>query len=187
MSTNDFQSLVNQIKGGSTEAVSLLVEEYGDAVCMVIRRRLHRLMRSQYDTADFAQIVWASFFSGLDKLSTFQTARDFERYLVRIAENKVTDACRKRMILQKNNVNRERSLDRESTRVDIPSDDPSASHVVDVREQWQRLMQSLPPRYRQIISLRAGGATIQEIADTVNIHERTVRRILKELARVETE
>lgn len=187
MRSDEFEILVERIKGGSNDALSDLIEQYGESLSLVIRRRLHRLMRSQFDTDDFAQIVWASFFAGLERLSTFASAEAFERYLMQIAEHKVVDACRRRMILQKNNVNRECRLDASTRKMEIASGDPTASHVLSVREQWEQLLERLPEHYRQMISLRAAGDTCQEIADKLGVHERTVRRVLKGLAKEATQ
>jgi RNA polymerase sigma factor (sigma-70 family) len=181
---SEFKSLMTKIRQGSSEAIGTLIEQHADTIYRIVRKRLHRLMRSQFDTEDFVQIVWASFFSAMDDLSTFKNPQELEAFLSRIAENKVIDACRRRMILQKNNVNRERSLNGNtpSSIIELQSDDPSVSHVAAVREQWDRLLQSLPGQYRKIVVLRAGGATFQEIADEIGINERTVRRFLKNLS-----
>lgn len=181
---NDFHSLVAQIQGGSTEAMATLVERHAEVIHRVVRRRLHAQMRSQFDTCDFAQIVWASFFASLDKLADFVNPRQLEAYLARMAEHKVIDACRRRMILQKNNVNRERSLDggTPSTRFELPSNDPTPSQAFAVRDQWERMVKRLPERYREALALRAAKFTFKEIADKLEMHERTVRRIFTNLA-----
>lgn len=179
----DFRSLVEQVQNGSAEAMAELVEGNADAIHRIVRRRLHQQMRSQFDTADFAQIVWASFFSNLQRLADFDGPEQLQAYLARMAEHKVIDACRRRMVLQKNNVNRERTLngDTASTRIDLASNDPTPSHKVAIREEWDRLMNRLPEHHRRIIALRASGCTFQEIADELTVHERTVRRVLKNL------
>lgn len=185
MASQEFQDLVRAIKGGSSEAITKLIVRHTDSILRIIRRRFHQLLRSQFDTEDFAQVVWASFIANIDQISRFDNPRELERFLARVAENKVADACRRRMILQKNNVNRERRLDigQTSSGRDVASADPTPSHTVALREQCEQLMNGLPPRYRQFLALRAAGHTFEEIAEEMDVHERTVRRIFKNLAK----
>ena len=185
MTESSFQNLLQQAANGSNEAITILVENHSDAICRVIRRRLHQQMRSQFDTMDFAQIMWASVLGNLERLAGFRTPREFEAFLLRIAENKVVDACRRRMILQKNNVNRELRLDHGTGRpmVDIPAGEPTPSHTVRAREEWEMLLKSLPKRYREMIVLRSEGHSFVAIADKLGVNERTVRRVFTNLGK----
>jgi RNA polymerase sigma factor (sigma-70 family) len=49
------------------------------------------------------------------------------------------------------------------------------------RERWHQIMDDQPEHYRRIIQLRLEGYTYQDIADTLQLAESTVRRFLKRL------
>lgn len=175
----EFSALIEQIRCGSAEAVGLLMEHYEDAIHRVIRRRLNPRLRSQYDTVDFAQIVWASFFTDLDKMSKCKSASELEGLLTTMARNKVIDACRRRLMRERNKADRECRIDRDDslTPFAIQSSDATPSHIVSIREQWEQLLENLPERHRRMIVLRASGWTIKEIAAQVEMNERTIRRV----------
>ncbi len=107
----EFAALVSRIKKGSDEALLELVEKYGKHVFRAVHRKLKRAIQSKFDSADFVQAVWASFFENRDRLFEFPTQRDLVMFLVRIATNKVTDEIRRRLVVQGKNLNREVSLE----------------------------------------------------------------------------
>jgi len=50
-------------------------------------------------------------------------------------------------------------------------------------EQWERLSDSEESRHVQLLKLRRAGATQAEIAHTMGVSERHIRRILSRLSR----
>jgi RNA polymerase sigma-70 factor (ECF subfamily) len=95
-----------------------------------------------------------------------------------MARNKVGMEIRRRLMTQKYNVEHEELLDQRQA---VASRQPAPIDVAIAREQWDRLLQDQPQRYRQIIQLRLQGHTYQSIADVVHLDECTVRRFLKRL------
>lgn len=179
----EFQELIAQIKAGSEDAVGVLMEHYADAINKVIRRRLNVRMRSQYDTADFSQIVWASFFADLDRLSGCKSSSDLQSLLTTMARNKVVDEYRARLERQQRDLKREQRIERgdSATNIPIESGEATPSYIVSMREQWDRLLQALPERHRKMIVLRASGFTFKEIAEKVDMNERTIRRVFNSI------
>ena len=59
---DEFRSLIRRVRGGSEEAAWELVREYGEAIRRAVRRALHVSLRPKFDSLDFVQIVWKSFF-----------------------------------------------------------------------------------------------------------------------------
>jgi RNA polymerase sigma-70 factor (ECF subfamily) len=181
-SQSGFQSLMEQIAAGSESAVEKLVCLYGSQLSRAVRRRMHPRLRTKFDTSDFAQAVWASFFYDREGLGRFEHSRDFVAFLTRMAQNKVVDECRRRLQTQKRNVTRECSISADaSEEIVVPSREPPPSQIAIRNEQWQRMMEGLPTQYRQILELRVAGETQEEIARRLGISERTVRRVLSKL------
>ena len=180
--TSSFRSLMQEIAAGSQTAVGKLLDLYGHHLCRAVRRRLSRVLRPKYDTSDFVQAVWASFFCDRGQLARFEHSGDFVAFLTKMANNKVVDECRRRLHTQKANVNRERSLsDDASQETVLPGREPTPSQVAIGHEQWERMMGEVPSHYRQILKLRAAGSTQEEIASLLGVNEKTVRRVLNKL------
>jgi len=183
--TDDFRSLMRQVGEGSESAAWTLVETYGPYILRTIRRMLHVDIRSKFDSTDFVQAVWASFFSGRGDLRRLETPEQLVAYLTTMARNKLVSEVRRRTISQKYNVRRERPLV-ESGGPGSPralARDPTPSEVAVAREQWERMLHNQPPHYRSIIRLRLCGETYDDIAEQLQLSGRTVQRVLKKLLR----
>jgi RNA polymerase sigma factor (sigma-70 family) len=173
---------MEQIAAGSESAVESLVNQYGSQLCRAVRRRLNPRLRSKFDTNDFVQAVWASFFTDREQLGRFERTVDFVAFLTRMAQNKVVDECRRRLQTQKSNLQKERSMSADaSEEIVLRSREPAPSQIAIRNEQWDRMMGGLPAQYRQILELRAAGETQEEIARRLGVSERTVRRVLAKL------
>ncbi len=62
-------------------------------------------------------------------------------------------------------------------RHDAPDDAASAGDL------WERMLALTPPEHRPILRLRREGLQLAEIAERTGLHEGSVRRILRRLAR----
>jgi RNA polymerase sigma factor (sigma-70 family) len=177
-----FQLLMQRVRAGSPEAARELFDQYGHHVRRVVRRTLHKKLRSKFDSSDFVQSVWATFFAA--RPPGIATPEDLCAFLNRLARNKVVEVFRQRCQTDKYNVNRERSLEGsaayQATR--MAARQPTPSQVAVANEQWDQLRHDLPAHYRDILELTRQGNTQQEIAQKLNLHERTIRRVLRKLA-----
>src|SRR5262245_1148600 len=93
----EFQLLMKRVRARSQGAVRALLEHYKPGLFRVIRRRLHRLLRSQFDSEDVLQSVWASFFAIPADEFDFEDPRALQAFLVEVACGKVIDAYRRRL------------------------------------------------------------------------------------------
>src|SRR5437773_11978642 len=84
-----FQELLREAQAGSEAAAKELYDTYVAHVLRCVRNRMWHRLRSKFDSQDFVQQVWASFFVGETKLPDFQTPDDLIAYLIRLATNKV--------------------------------------------------------------------------------------------------
>ncbi|HZL88162.1 MAG TPA: RNA polymerase sigma factor [Pirellulaceae bacterium] len=184
-----FSQLMNRLGQGSQDAAWELIEVYGPHVQRYVRRTLTSDLRSKFDSIDFAQIVWASFFREPQRIRQLTTPQQLLAYLASMARNKVIDESRRRLDSQKHNVRREVSLeqtDPEAAR-SLHSHDPSPSSVAVARERWSRLVEAQPEDVRRILELRFQGETYCEIARRMHVNERTVRRAIARLVDLETD
>jgi RNA polymerase sigma factor (sigma-70 family) len=181
-----FQALMDRVLAGSPEAARELTEEYGPHLLRAVRRRLHRQLRTKFDSRDFVQDVWASFFAALPGKPAFERPEALVGFLAQLARNKVVDAVRLRLMGQKYNVNREQPLANGPARRDghLPARQPTPSELAASREQWEVFLQKQPLVYRRALALIRDGADPAEAAQAVRVSERTVRRLLQKLLSV---
>jgi RNA polymerase sigma factor (sigma-70 family) len=178
----EFASLMDRVQRGEQQAAWELLESYGSHLQRYVRRYVSREMRTRFDSVDFVQVVWASFFREPEKLRRIASPADLMAYLAALARNKVFDEMRG-MNAQKRDVRRDIRLDavHDDDQRDLASRDPTPSAVAMFRERWNRLLGGQPTQVRRIVELRFAGATYNEIADELHIHERTARKAIERL------
>jgi RNA polymerase sigma factor (sigma-70 family) len=178
--TDAFQQLLRDAQAGCDTAARELLETYGPHVVRAVRRNLNRSIRSKFDSADFAQAVWASFFAQLQDHQEFAHPQALLGYLTTMARNKVVDESRRRLTSHKYDVKLEQPLPGEDD-ARMNGREPTASQVAVADELWDRLIAGQPPHYQAILRLRRDGLTNGEIAQQLSISEKTVRRLIRRL------
>ncbi len=182
MDDADLAERMARAKAGDEAAVFELIERFEDEVRMVVRGRLPRAMRSQFDSMDFVQAVWKSVFTGeRPDPERFNNRQHFLAYLAGVARNKVFEEHRRRTT-HKYDIARQEPLfvrrgDREFPR-DVPATDPSPSQDAQARDRLDQILEGRTPQERQVVDLRRSGLTYDEIAEQLGLHESAVRRIV---------
>ena len=183
-SVNDhFTELLAQVREGSPEAIQTLVDTYGRYVLVAVRRHLNGKIRNQYDSIDFSQAVWGSFFRLSKSCPEFEKPSQLIAYLVRISKNKVIDECRKRLNTQRYDVGREQQVPGSGIKKDLRrrGSIPTPSAIVTAKERLEQLLEDQPEVMGSIVRMRASGATFDEIAEATGMNERHIRRVIKRL------
>lgn len=180
----NFLSLLHQVSEGSEEAARELVDNYGDTILRAVRRALDDRLRCQFDSLDFVQCVWKSFFARRGATDRFRTPQELIAFLVVMARNKVGEQHRFRAT-QKRDFGRELSLDARrnkpvAQKLFAPQPGPPAAAIA--QERWENLTQECPHGYEKILELKLQGHTQEEIAGALGYAVATVRRFLKRLA-----
>ena len=181
--SNQFEELVAQLKGGSQDAAWDLVELYGPHILRVVRRNLTRELRPKFDSQDFVQAVWASFFTHRDRFLDIDRPEQLVGLLAATARHKIVDEMRRRLETLKHDVRRERSMDDSNVVVKqkLVSGDATPSQIAMARERWSQLMVQQSEQHREIVNLRLAGETHEAIACTLGISKKTVQRVLRRL------
>lgn len=181
--STQFAGLMERVGRGDQQAAWELLEAYGSHLQRYVRRSLSREMRTRFDSIDFVQVVWASFFREPSKLRRIHSPAELMAYLAALARNKVVTEVRREVLSQKRDMRREIRLDavHDKDQHDLASRDPTPSAVAMFRERWDRLVEGQPTHVRRIVELRFAGATYTEIAEQLHIHERTARKAIARL------
>lgn len=181
-SDTEFAALMKRIQAGSTDAAQELHAVYGPHILRAVRKRLHQRLRSKFDSLDFVQDVWASFFNDVPRRYFFARPEDLVRFLTTMARNKVAEAHRTRLQRKKYNINRELPMTLALKPADhFPAVQPTPSEIVMGREEWDQLLEKQPLVHRRILLLLREGKTSATIAEELGISQRTVNRILRKV------
>ena len=185
LNESTFEDLVTRVKAGDEEAINALLVEFEGDVRLAVRRQLPKKLRTQFDSMDFVQLVWASVFAGdaIDP-TRFENRQHLRGFLAGVASNKVFEEYRRRTRTRKYDIGREEPLyvrtgDRDAPR-EVPSHEPTASQNLQGIDRMRQLTAGRPEREAEAIRLRGEGLTFEEIAQRVGMHERSVRRLIEE-------
>src|SRR4051812_34529449 len=152
---NDVQVFLARIQSGDEEAARELLTRYEAQVRLVVRRQLPRLLRSRFDSLDFLQSVWGSFFRRMrSETQEFEDPQYLVAFLARAARNKVIDEYR-RARSQKHDVHREEPIWGTGARPrDLAADIDSPSEIAEANEAFRRLSDLLPEDRRIVLELK---------------------------------
>jgi RNA polymerase sigma-70 factor (ECF subfamily) len=185
----DLSDFLRRIQSGDEGAARELLQRYESEVRLVVRRQLPRLLRSRFDSLDFLQSVWGSFFRRMRQSPTdFEDSRHLVAFLARAAKNKVIDEYR-RSASRKHDMHREEPLWGDGRRArEVADSMDSPSEIAQAHEAYGRLQELVPEEKRSILQMKAEGLSSKDIGERLGISERTVQRVLEDLRRrVETE
>lgn len=176
---NEFEGLMERIRNGDAEAGRILFERYGKEIQMIVRHRLHRRLRSQFDSLDFAQDAWASFFDIPPDRYTFQTPEELIAFLAHLARRKLIDAHRQRFQGAKRNLDRVYRI--QPNENEPPARQPTPSQFALAEDEWERMLLNKPPKLRKALELLRAGYAHHEIISMLGIHPRMLQRLIQSL------
>jgi RNA polymerase sigma factor (sigma-70 family) len=179
-SDTEFAELMRRVAGGDQEASRALFDRYGGHILRVVRRRLNGGLRVRYDSSDFMQDVWKSFFVTEARRRVFSDPAHLVRFLANMACHKVADGYRRQTAGRRHAARPEHSFD--SVAAHPPAKDPTPSRCASAKEELDRLMRNRPTIDRQVAALLGEGDSHTEVAKKLDINVRTVRRIIRRLA-----
>jgi RNA polymerase sigma-70 factor (ECF subfamily) len=184
MPDDDVADLMARAKAGDPAAIRDFLVRFEPEVRMMVRARLPRKLRTQFDSVDFVQAVWQSFFSDLPvDTPEFLKAEHVHGFLAGVVRNKVYEQHRKLTRTAKYNIAREQRLyirrgDREVPR-EVVSPDPSPSQAAQAIDRLAQLIEGRCPIEVRVITLRRDGLTFDEIAARMGVSEKSIRRIIE--------
>lgn len=182
LNSERFRELLGRVRDGDEAAAETIISEYGKHILRAVRRRMNRAIRDRFDSEDFAQAVWASFFGHLSVVSRIDNERELAGFLGRMASNKVIDAGRRQRSRPASNASQEElpEVVRDHRR---HVSQPTPSQFAVANEQWDQLTNDDGGRHQQVLEMLRSGMPRAEIAAAVGMSERHLRRILTRMSR----
>ena len=147
---DDLAELLVKAKTGDEAAISQFLSRFEQEVRMMVRARLPRKLRTQFDSTDFAQAVWQSFFADLrDKTRDFENVEHLRGFLSGVVRNKVLEQHRRLTRTEKYDLAREERLYIRRGNRDVPrevvSPEPSPSQAVQATDRLAQLTAGRSP------------------------------------------
>ncbi len=93
---DEFNSLLKRAQAGDEGAIRDFLSKFEQEVQTMVRARLPKKLRSRFDSTDFVQSVWQSFFADPGRDSPeFETVEHFRGFLFGMVRNKVHEQHRR--------------------------------------------------------------------------------------------
>ena len=180
---DDLRLFLVRIRDGDEDAARGLLLRYEAKVRLVVRRRLPRLLRSRFDSQDFVQSLWGSFFRRMrTSPSELEDPKSLFAVLVQAARNKVIDEYR-RASSPKRDMRREEPIWEGSRPRELTDGSDAPIEWAQASEALGRLRELLPEDRRMVLDLKAAGLSTHEIAERAGLSERSVRCVIEDLRR----
>ena len=141
----DISDLVARAKTGDETAIREFLTRFEPEVRIVVRGRLPRSLRTRFDSMDFVQAVWQSFFTDLRGSSRqFENVQHLRGFLAGVARNKVYEEHRRFTRTKKHALEREQSLyirrGSHEVALDLISPGPTPSQAVQASDRLAQLI-----------------------------------------------
>jgi RNA polymerase sigma factor (sigma-70 family) len=180
---SEFAALMERVRAGCPQAAQEVFNLYSDAVRQIVRRHLGPRLRTHADSQDFLQMVWTSFFKDAADRYNFPDPDSLVNFLSRLARNEMSTAFRDNFARDKRNRDRTHSLEElpEQQPEELAVRQPTPSQLVIAEEQWERLLEGLPPNARRILEMLRQGYSHTEIATELNCSRMLIHRLIQKL------
>ena len=179
----DFADLIESARSGDEAAIATVLGRFEPEIRTMVRVRLPRALRNQFDSMDFVQAVWTSVFTAKpEEASKFTDAGQFRGFLAGVIRNKVYEEHRRRTRTKKYDLGREERLYVRKGERDVPRDvfasDPTPSEEVQAEDRWDQLLQGRTAEEVKVVELRRQGLTFDEIAERLGMSEKSAREVI---------
>jgi RNA polymerase sigma-70 factor (ECF subfamily) len=179
MKAESLEVLLEQLNRGDMKAVERVLMVYEPYLRMVVRRYLPGRLRAKFDSVDVVQSVWVHVLHGLRASRWhFLDKPRLRAFLVRVTRRRLTSR------LRHYHTSLKRELPGEMDLETFPaSAQPRPSEIAQANELWEKMLALCPPEHHNLLRLRRSGMALVQIASQTGMHEGSVRRILRQLAR----
>jgi RNA polymerase sigma factor (sigma-70 family) len=172
--------LLKKMRAGDFQAAEQVFVTYEPQLRLIVRRQLSRRLRAKFDSLDIVQSVWTrvlhDFRAHGCRIAGTEHLRNF---LVQVTRNCLTDRLRHFRIA----LELEQSVGNVETAHAAASVQPRPSEIAQGNELWRTILASCPPQHHELLRLKRQGLSLEAIAAQTGLHEGSVRRIIRHLAR----
>jgi len=172
--------LLEKLSCGEPSAAEEVFRTFEPYLRKVVRRLLPVRLRAKMDSEDVVQSVWADVFQGFRLAGRrFASPAHLRAFLVMVARHRLGDRLRQFQTA----LDRERPLPSVGGEGTASCGGPRPSQVAQAHDLWEQMLALCPAEHHEILRLKRQGLALTEIAQRTGLHEGSVRRILRKLAR----
>jgi RNA polymerase sigma factor (sigma-70 family) len=173
--------LLDRIRADDLQAAEQIVALYEPQLRLIVRRKLSRRLRAKFDSLDVVQSVWTRMLQDFRAHGCrIASTEHLRNYLVQVTRNCLTDRLRHFRVALKR---QQQAVAEVETASALASRQPRPSEIAQGNELWETMLASCPPQYHELLRLKRQGLTLDDIALKTGLHEGSVRRIIRKLAR----
>jgi RNA polymerase sigma-70 factor (ECF subfamily) len=179
MTADPLELLLERLSNGDSQAAEEVFVTYEPYLRMVVRRYLPARLRAKFDSIDVVQSVWVHVLHGLREAAwRFPDRAHLQALLVTVTRRRLVSRYRHHHV----------ALEREApggTDLEFlpAARQPRPSEVAQAQELWEKMLALCPSEHHQLLHLKRQGLPLAVIAAHTGMHEGSVRRILRRLAR----
>ena len=180
MSMEPLDELLDRLSAGDLRAAEQVFVAYEPYLRKVVRRHLPGRLRAKFDSLDVVQSVWVDVLHGFRESGRrFANTAHLRAFLVMVTRHRLDDRLRHHHTA----LEREQPLEGWDG-ADMPaSPEPRPSQHAQADDLWEKMLTLCPPAHHEVLRLKRQGLTLNEVAAQTGLHEGSVRRILRKLAR----
>ncbi|HZY90153.1 MAG TPA: sigma-70 family RNA polymerase sigma factor [Gemmataceae bacterium] len=179
MSAEPLDGLLERLSEGDPAAAEQVLADYAPYLRLVVRRRLSGRLRAKFDSLDVLQSVWVHVLRGLRGAGWhFRDRPQLLAFLVTVARRRLTSRFRHHRAA----LRREQPGAADLDGLPAPRQTQPAE-AARAEELWEQMLALCPPAHHELLRLKRQGLTLAEVAARTGMHEGSVRRVLRRLAR----
>ncbi len=179
MTIDSLDALLEKLNSGDDSAAEQVFITFEPYLRKVVRRLLPAQLRAKFDSVDVVQSVWGDVLDGFrGRDMRFASTAQLRSFLIKATRNRFIDRVRQHSTAAR----LEQPLGLTAPEHLPSSPLPHASELAEAAELWEQLLTLCPAEHHQILRMRRQGFTLEEIAEATNLHEGSVRRIIRNLA-----
>ncbi len=180
MNADPLDNVLEQLNRGDNLAAEKIFRDFEPFLRAMVRRRLTSPLRAKFDSMDVVQSAWSELLEGFRSgAREFKDLSHLRAFLARVTYNHFVNQCRHNSAA----LEREEAFRTDECQTIPASAQPRPSQEAQADELWDTLVDLCPPQHRKILELKRQGLTLAEIAEHVELHEGSVRRVLYDLAK----
>jgi RNA polymerase sigma-70 factor (ECF subfamily) len=180
MNAEPLEALLTRMRAGDFAAAEQVFLAHEPLLRLIVRRRLSRRLRVKFDSLDVVQSVWVRVLHDVRRGGCcIDSTAHLRNFLVRLTRNCLTDRLRH----YRTSLQCEQPLAEDAPANTPASCQPRPSEEAQAKELWENLLAICPPEYHELLRYKRQGLPLELIAARTGLHEGSVRRILRQLAR----
>ncbi|MEL7499203.1 MAG: sigma-70 family RNA polymerase sigma factor [Planctomycetota bacterium] len=184
MSDEQSIDLLQRWRNGDDSAATEIFERYVNRLCALARTRLSNRMQRRVEAEDVVQSAYRSFFRRAGEHYAIEKQGDLWRLLAAITINKVRGqvefhTAKKRGVYLEESMMADQSMIHVSP--EVISEEPKPDDAAAMVEEISDVLAGLDDTQRSIIELSMQNQSVEQIAQTIQRSERTVRRTIQQV------